>query len=225
MNIVTVRDRGLMEEGGFGELSEGDILIAGFGTTDDFNYMSEFVGKTEDLKRYVRLSGEKKIVLIAATVSRLFGKSYRTAIVVHKGNILGVSDQTHKTRTELTLGNSLKLYETDCGKLGILLGEDIFFPECALALTEAGADRLIYLTELEFQKSADAVLKASAIFCGLNIAAVFKDATVEYGLRGSRNIIDDKAVAVVENSLKKDVRYMKNRRPSVWRSVTVIQKS
>jgi hypothetical protein len=226
MNIVTVTDKRIMDEiddygGMFGE---GDILIAGFGTTDDFNYIAEFDGKTEYFKKYVKLSREKKIILICATVSRLRGKYYHTAAVIHKGSVLGVSDQTHKTRSELTLGNSLKLYETDGGVLGILIGEDIFFPECPMTLALCGAERLIYLSNTRYDRETDAMLKAAAIFCGINVTAVFLDFTVEYTNRGARNIVEAEDLLIFENVLKKNDIYLKNRRRIVYDSILVNKK-
>ncbi|MDR3263827.1 MAG: carbon-nitrogen hydrolase family protein [Clostridiales bacterium] len=223
MNIVTVTDKSIMDEiyDYQSMLNEGDILIAGFGTTDDFNYISEFAGKTENLKKFVKFSKDKRIIFIAATVSRLLGKYYNTAIVIHKGNILGVSDQTHKTRSELTLGNNLKLYETDEGNIGILIGEDIFFPECAMALALGGADRIIYLSASEYGKDADIMLKASAIFCGMSIVAVFADFTIEYTNRGARNIIESEDLLIFESTVKKNDLYIKNRRQIVYENIVV----
>ncbi|MDR2046483.1 MAG: carbon-nitrogen hydrolase family protein [Clostridiales bacterium] len=226
MNIATVTDKKIMDgiDGYCGLLSEGGMLIAGFGATDDFNYMSEFAGKTENLKKYVKLSCDRQIIFIAATVSRLLGKYYHTAIVIHKGNILGVSDQTHKTRSELTLGNNLKLYETDCGVLGILIGEDIFFPECALSLALGGAERLIYLSDCPYGREPDAMLKATAIFCGVNITALFSDFTAEYTNRGARGVIEPEKFMVFESASKHNGAYVKNRREAVYRTVLINKK-
>ncbi|MDR1939832.1 MAG: carbon-nitrogen hydrolase family protein [Clostridiales bacterium] len=223
MNIVTVTDKSVMDEicEYKNMLKDGDILIAGFGTTGDFNYISEVTGKTGELKKYVGLSQEKNIVMIAATVSRLLGKYYNTAIIISNGNILGVSDQTHKTHSELTLGNNLKIYETAVGKLGILIGEDIFFPECATALALGGADRLIYISDKRYTKESDVMLKAAAIFCGLNITAVFVDFTIEYANRGTRNIIEADDLLIFENSPKKNDIYLKNRREIIYGNILI----
>ena len=223
MNVVTITAKNIMDEidNYWDMFEEGDLLIAGFGTSDDFDYMSEFAGETQYLKKYVGFSGNKKIILIAATVSRLLGKYYNTAIVIDKGTILGVSDQTHKTHSELTLGGNLKLYETDCGNIGILIGEDIFFPECALSLCLSGADRLIYLANHEYGKDTDAMLKAASVFCGLNIVAVFLDFTIEYTNRGTRNIIEDEDLLIFESTVKRNNAYLKNRRESVYKTVVV----
>ncbi|MDR2090225.1 MAG: carbon-nitrogen hydrolase family protein [Clostridiales bacterium] len=223
MNIVTVTDKRIMDEIGDyeGMFGEGDILIAGFGTTDDFNYIAEFDGRTEYFKKYIRLSKEKKIILICATVSRLMGRYYHTAAVIHKGTVLGVSDQTHKTHSELTLGNSLKLYETDGGVLGILIGEDIFFPECPMTLALCGAERLIYLSNGQYNKETDAMLKAAAIFCGISVTAVFLDFTVEYTNRGMKNVIESEDLLIFENVLKRNDIYLKCRRQIVYDSILV----
>ncbi|MGC8827322.1 MAG: carbon-nitrogen hydrolase family protein, partial [Anaerolineae bacterium] len=76
------------------------------------------------------------------------------------GALLGRQDQTHILRPRWrghALGNSLVPIRTPAGSIGVLIGEDILFPETARALAGAGADILVHLAAVHEPGTAHAV--------------------------------------------------------------------
>jgi len=75
---------------------------------------------------------------------------YNTAYVFGPdGNLLGAQEQTHLLSPvvgELSAGDHLTPIQTEVGSLGLLLGNDILFPEAARALAYQGVEVLVSLS-------------------------------------------------------------------------------
>lgn len=73
------------------------------------------------------------------------------------GTLLGRHDQTHilqpRWRGHIP-GNSLAVSQTPAGSIGVLIGEDVLFPETARALAGAGAEILVHLAAVHDEKLA-----------------------------------------------------------------------
>ncbi len=106
--------------------------------------------KGQTLKELCVLARELKICIIAPMAERrqLPGVFYNSAIFINEdGCILGSYAKTHLTQTErhyFKPGDSLNVFTTRFGKIGILICYDILFPEIVRQLTLAGAE-LIFL--------------------------------------------------------------------------------
>lgn len=79
-------------------------------------------------------------------------KFYISAYLIDRnGKIAGRYDKTHPTRNEkekwkVFPGNEYPVFETDFGKIGIMICYDCYFPEVARILTLKGADIIFYPT-------------------------------------------------------------------------------
>lgn len=76
------------------------------------------------------------------------------------GALIGRQDQTHIIRPRWrghAPGNDLTVFHTPAGSIGILIGEDILFPETARVLAGAGADILVHLAAVHQAELAHAM--------------------------------------------------------------------
>ena len=65
-------------------------------------------------------------------------------MVADKGKILGVTDMVHVIDdSEFVSGGNFRVYDTSVGKIGIILAEDLFFPESARVLATCDADIIV----------------------------------------------------------------------------------
>lgn len=79
------------------------------------------------------------------------GKRYNTAVLLDRsGNIVGRYHKSHLTITEyemgLTPGDELPVFDTEIGKIGILICYDGYFPEPARILASKGAELILVST-------------------------------------------------------------------------------
>ncbi len=77
------------------------------------------------------------------------GKWYNTALLFGPdGKIFGRQRQTHRSPTErawgLNVDDQLRVFNTDVGRIGLVVGEDVHYPEVSRILALQGANILIH---------------------------------------------------------------------------------
>lgn len=75
------------------------------------------------------------------------GKLYNIGYLCHRNGTIDKYEKLHVTPSEkkdwgMSGGNSLKSFDTDCGKIGILICYDVEFPELSRLLADEGMDIL-----------------------------------------------------------------------------------
>jgi len=107
-------------------------------------------GQGRTVQELSRLAQQLKISIIAPMAEKreLPGVIYNSAFFIYEdGQVLGSYAKTHLWYTEKNYfrqGDSLRIFETSFGKIGLLICYDILFPELIRQLTLAGAE-LIFL--------------------------------------------------------------------------------
>ena len=103
---------------------------------------------TEALARYAR---RYRMMIVVSLTEWDAGLQYNTAVIVGRsGEILGHYRKTHLPQAEAeggtTPGDSLPVFETDIGRIGLNICYDGTFPETARALKLAGAQLILLPT-------------------------------------------------------------------------------
>jgi predicted amidohydrolase len=125
-------------------LPEG-ITVVGTGKT--YLEVSEPIpGPTT--RRLGDLAKKLNSYIVAGIYEREGNMIYNTAVLVgRKGELAGVYRKTHLPREEweagITPGDSYPVFETDFGKVGLLVCWDVQFPEPARALALKGAELIL----------------------------------------------------------------------------------
>lgn len=100
---------------------------------------------------FARIARRFQVHLLAGTllVPNSQGELYRMAYLFEpRGELLGTQSQTHLSPDErswgLGAGDTLQVLEVPAGKVGILVGSDVYYPEVARILCLLGATILIH---------------------------------------------------------------------------------
>lgn len=162
-----------------------DVLFFGFNGLGDVDYGNELGGKTSKLEDAAILSRELGCVIVCGCYTDSRGVKRKSAVVADKGKILGVSDMVNTFEdSPYAAGGALRVYETSAGKLGILVAEDLFFPETAQSLSAFDADVLLCV----FGEISDFVpqlmMRADAFVSGVAVAACAKGSSYVAGVSG-----------------------------------------
>lgn len=95
------------------------------------------------IHRFARLARRQGVYIVAGLLTRREGRVYNSAVLFDRGGtIAGLFDKVHLPAQELrvTAGAAYPVFETDFGRLGLLVCWDLQFPEAARVLTLAGAE-------------------------------------------------------------------------------------
>ncbi len=161
-----------------------DLFIFGFNGTGQVSYEKELQGKTNRFEEVALLSSKRKCVVVSGCVTDTHGHKRKSAVVAENGRLLGVSDVMHVVDGGGGTGGgaTLRVYETRVGRMGVVVGDDLRFPEVVRALTVCGADFIVCPFERAGERET-VLLRAYAycygtpiLFCSDGYAAV-ADAT------------------------------------------------
>ena len=144
MKIHFVTEGSLNEYWDASPAADCALLFSGFNGLGDVDYASELSGETSKMEDAAILSREVGCVVVSGCYTNSCGVRRKSALVAERGRILGVSDMfSGIDESEYKSGGALKVYETAAGKIGLLIAEDLYFPEIPQMLSVGDADVLL----------------------------------------------------------------------------------
>ncbi len=134
-----------------------ELATMGFGSGDI--YLDKVKENQAALQRIVNEAGKLKVWAIVGFVEEdKLGFFYNAAALIGEGEIKGIFRKVQLVNYRLfdekryfKPGRSLPVFETPLGRIGILICEDVWFPEPARALTFRGAEILMVLSASPYE--------------------------------------------------------------------------
>lgn len=120
-----------------------ELTVFAFGALGEVEYERELKGETHYFETAARLSRAAQSVVVCGCVTNTRGHKRKSAVVAENGKLLGVSDMLHAVGGGVSCGASLRVYDTKLGKMGVVVGEDVYFPETVKTLVLCGADFIV----------------------------------------------------------------------------------
>ena len=145
-----------------------DVIVFGFNGLGEVSYEKELKGETHYFEEAAALSKRTKAVTVCGCVTDTRGHKRRSVVVAENGKITGVSDMLNVVDGGVSCGAALRVYETKAGKMGVIVAEDLLFPEVAKSLAVCGSD-FIVCPYLKLDELQSVLLRATAYFYGVPI--------------------------------------------------------
>ena len=111
----------------------------GFNGLGEVSYEKELKGETGHFEKAAQLSKATGGIVVCGCVTNTLGHKRKSAVVAECGRLLGVADRLHSMEGDYACGATLSVYDTKIGKIGVLVGEDLYFPETLKALALCGS--------------------------------------------------------------------------------------
>lgn len=146
-----------------------ELLLFGFEGLGEVSYEKELKGESSFFEETALFSKETKSTIVCGCVTNTLGHKRKSAVVAENGKLLGVSDATHVIDGQGNAGASLRVYETKVGRMGVLVAEDLFFPETVKALSLCGSDFLVCVFGKVGEYSTQNLVRSYAYLYGLPI--------------------------------------------------------
>ncbi len=125
------------------ENEEEDLILLGFNGLGEVSYEKELKGESGFFEEAALLSKTAKAVVVCGCITDTRGQKRKSAVVAENGRLCGVSDMLHAVDGEVGAGAALRIYETKAGRMGVLVAEDIHFPDAVKSLTLCGSDFIV----------------------------------------------------------------------------------
>lgn len=133
-----------------------DVYLCGFSGGEAISYEKELKGETNFFEETAVLSKKQKTLVLRGCITDTRGYRRKSVIVAENGRLKGVSDMLNVLDGEMSSGAALRLYETQIGRVGIIVSEDLAHPELIKSLSLCGADCIVCL----FQGGASSVQRS-----------------------------------------------------------------
>ncbi len=150
------------------EKGDAEIIVFGFNGLGEVSYEKELKGETHYFEEAAALSKRAQAVVVCGCETDTRGHKRRSVVVAENGKIAGVSDMLNAVDGEVSCGAALRVYETRAGKMGVIVAEDLLFPEVAKSLVVCGSD-FIVCPYLKLDELHSVLLRATAYFYGVPI--------------------------------------------------------
>ena len=122
---------------------EEDLIVFGFEGMGEVSYEKELKGESDFFEETARLSKKAKGVVVCGCVTDTRGHKRKSAVVAENGKLAGVSDMLNVIDGEVSCGGAIRVYETKLGRMGVVVAEDINFPDVVKALSLCGSDFIV----------------------------------------------------------------------------------
>ncbi len=200
------------------KIGKSDLVVFGFNGLGLVNYKKELGGETEYFQDVARLSRQLSSVVVCGCDTDTYGVFRHSAVIADKGRILGVSDMAHSIDdSEFVAGGSFRVYDTSAGKIGLIVAEDLFFPESARVLALCDADVIICLFKSLEDLIPQIMLRAGAFANGVAMGLCAKNYAALADVRGNIAAASSADFLRVNLKIEKDYRLISSRRRGLYR--------
>lgn len=200
------------------DISKQDVVVFGFNGLGLVSYKKELSGETEYFQDVAKLSKQLSSVVVCGCDTDTYGVFRHSAVIAEKGKILGVTDMAHAVDdSEFIAGGNYRVYDTFVGKIGLVVAEDLFFPESARVLALCDADFIVCLFKKQQNYMPQIMLRAGAYANGVAMGMCAEEYASVSDIRG--NIICASKMPFVKTNLKieKDYHLISLRRRGLYR--------
>ena len=162
---------GTLEEYARRQTAEADVICAPFAALGEVSYERELKGETAMFEDVALLSKEGKNVVVCGCYTDARGMKRKSVVVAERGRILGVSDMVNRIDGgEFRAGAGIKIFDTQAGKLGIVVAEDLYFPQVLQTLSVCGAEIALCIFEELNETLEQTLMRASAYYYGIPVS-------------------------------------------------------
>ena len=199
-------------------IGKTDLLVFGFNGLGLVSYKKELSGDTEYFGDVAKLSKQISGVVICGCDTDTYGVFRHSAVIADKGKLLGVSDMAHTLADgEFTPGGNFRVYDTSVGKIGIIVAEDLYFPEVPRVLALCDADVIVCVFKKIESAMPQIMLRAGAFSNGVAMALCAKNYACVADVKGNVKTAGSSEMVKVEIKIEKDYRLISSRRRGLYR--------
>ncbi|MBE7084095.1 MAG: carbon-nitrogen hydrolase family protein [Clostridiales bacterium] len=195
-----------------------DVLTFGFNGLGLVSYKKELSGETEYFQDVAKLSKQLSSVVICGCDTDNYGVYRHSVVIADSGKLLGVSDMAHSFGdSEYAPGGNFRVYDTHVGKIGLIVQEDLFFPETSRVLTLCDADLLICVFKKLENLMPQIMMRACSFSNGVAMAVCAHNYACISDIRGNVKVAGSLDFINANVKIEKDYHLISSRRRGLYR--------
>lgn len=200
------------------QMGKANLYVFGFNGLGLVSYKKELAGQTEYFQDLANLSKQLSSVIICGADTDTYGVFRHSAVIADKGRILGVSDMAHTLdSSEFVPGGNFRVYDTSSGKIGIIVAEDLYFPEVPRVLALCDADIIICVFKKLEGSMPKIMLRAGAFANGITMGLCASNYACVADIKGNISIASGSEIVKAKVKTDKDYHLIISRRRGLYR--------
>ena len=166
-------------------VKNSQISVFGFNFLGKVSYKGELNGSENKLPDLASFSKKTGRVIIAGAITDNYGILKQSLIIAEKGKLLGISDMTLTLdATDYSSGGSFKVYQTEVGRIGLLVGDDIINLDGVKAMSLCDADLIVAVVPTEEKPQYNFLIRAYSYLFGVSIILLSKTGVIASDISG-----------------------------------------
>ncbi len=157
----------------FADSFEGEppeVVCFGFQAIGKVSYERELKGETNLFEDVALLSKEQKNVVLCGCYTDARGAMRKSVVAAEKGRILGVTDMVNRLDgSEFRSGAGIRIFDTGAGRIGVVVAEDLYFPQVIRTLSVCGAEVALSVFEELTESLEQTLMRAQAFMFGIPV--------------------------------------------------------
>jgi predicted amidohydrolase len=199
-------------------ISDSDLVVFSFNGLGLVSYKKELNGETEYFQDVAKLSKQLSSVVICGCDTDNYGVYRHSVVIADSGKLLGVSDMAHSFGdSEYAPGGNFRVYDTHVGKIGLIVQEDLFFPETSRVLTLCDADLLICVFKKLENLMPQIMMRACSFSNGVAMAVCAHNYACISDIRGNVKVAGSLDFINANVKIGKDYHLISSRRRGLYR--------
>ena len=200
------------------DISNANLVVFGFNGMGLVSYKKELGGETEYFHDLAKLSRQLSCVIVCGCDTDNYGVFRHSAVIADKGKILGVSDMAHSIDdSEYAAGSGLRVYDTSAGKIGLIVAEDLFFPQTSQVLSLCDADFIVCVFKKLESTMPQVMLRANAFANGVTMALCAINYVCVADIKGQISVASGADMVKANIKIEKDYHLIQSRRRGLCR--------
>lgn len=154
------------------QLPECDLLVVGFQGLGEVDYESELKGKTEKFEVVAKLSKKYGCAAVCGCKTNSRGMFRKSAAVFDGGKLIAITDMNCvMDKEDFKGGAGLSLFDLRGYKVGVLIENDLLFPENFQALSNCGCNLAVCIMETVTDSMPATLMRAYSYAFGVPVVA------------------------------------------------------
>lgn len=197
-----------------------DVLVFSNRIIEKLDLIEEIDGKTSVFYELCKLSENLNCVLIAGCDTEILGVLHKSAIIIDCGVLLGVSDMTYiLDESKYNGGGCFRVYDTSKGKIGLVVGDDIMFPEVLKTLALCDSDFIISVYGKIYSAIPQVMMRAGSYSNGVSICMAAEGYMQISDIKGEVVYASDSGLIEYNLEILKDYHLIQSRRRGLYREI------
>ncbi|MBO5927563.1 MAG: carbon-nitrogen hydrolase family protein [Clostridia bacterium] len=200
------------------DISNANLVVFGFNGMGLVSYKKELSGETDYFRDLAILSKQIKGVVISGCDTDSYGSFRHSAAIADCGKLLGVSDMVHlEEGSEFVPGAAFRVYDTSIGKIGIIIEDDLYFPEVVRVLSLCDADFIVCILKKIEDFMPQIMLRASAYSNGVSMSLCAKNYACVANANGKISALTKTGLLKTEVAKDKDYHLVSLRKRGMYK--------